>query len=105
MEKLYLLEVSGELGYNPAKRKPHPSEQQHFPGLGQHEEQEEEESRDVPHQIAHLLAQDLTHCVGAGGDVGHQLSYRSKNSPLLLFPLQKLQTPFLSVAHAGKVSS
>lgn len=80
-EKLYLLEVSGELGYDPAERKPHPGEQQHPPGLGQHEEDEEDESRDVPHQIAHLLTQDLAHCVGAGGDVGHQLPCRSNKSP------------------------
>lgn len=44
MEKRYLLEVSSELCNNPADGKPHPSEQQHFPGLGYHEEHEEGET-------------------------------------------------------------
>lgn len=44
MEKLHLLEGSGELGDNPADGKSHPSEQQHLPGLGYHEEQEEGEA-------------------------------------------------------------
>lgn len=38
VEKLYLLEGSGELGDDPADGKAHASEQQHFPGLRQHEE-------------------------------------------------------------------
>lgn len=81
MEKLYLLEGSGELGDDPADGKQHPGEQQHLPGLGHHEEDQEDEPREVPHEVAELLAQGLAHRVGAGGDVGHQLSCTGNKSP------------------------
>lgn len=48
----HLVEVSGELRYDPDDGQPHAREEGHLPWLGHHEEQEEAKASGVPHHQA-----------------------------------------------------
>lgn len=62
------MEVSGELWDDPDDGEAHAGEQGHFPGLADHEEEQEGEASRVPHQEAQLFAQSLAHVVGIRSD-------------------------------------
>lgn len=53
--ELHLVEVSGEIGYDPDDGQSHAGEQGHLPRLAHHEEHEESKTCRVPHDETQLL--------------------------------------------------
>ena len=67
------MEGSGALGYDPEDWQPHAGEEGDLPRLAEHEVEDEDQSRSVPHDQTQLLAQCLAHAVGIRGDTRHNV--------------------------------